>query len=78
MEYISTYMIHDTGTMKGTAMKPMTPFKNWVRELWMQHKDEYLDLKLPIPEKDLEEYFQKYKYWLKREYQHHRKLDNAR
>ena len=65
------------GTMKGTVMKHTTPFKNWVRELWMQHKDEYSDLKLPIPEKDLEEYFRKYKYWLKREYKHVRGLGNV-
>jgi hypothetical protein len=45
--------------MKGTAMKPMTPFKNWVRELWMQHKDEYSDLKLPIPEKRSRRIFSK-------------------
>ena len=70
-------MTHAIGTMKGTAMKPATPFKNWVRELWMQHKDEYSDLKLPIPEKDLEEYFGKYKYWLKREYRHHRRVNNV-
>ena len=37
----------------------------------MQHKDEYSELKLVIPEEDIEEYFGKYKYWLKREYKHH-------
>lgn len=70
-------MIHDTGTMKGTAMKPTTLFRNWVRELWMQHKDEYSELKLPIPEEDLEEYFRKYKYWLKREFRHVQRLDRV-
>jgi hypothetical protein len=48
----------------------MTKFRHWVQELWMQHKDEYVDLKLPIPEDDIGEYFQKYKYWLRREYRH--------
>jgi hypothetical protein len=70
-------MIRGTGTTKGTAMKSTTPFRNWVRELWMQHKDEYSDLKLPIPEEDVEEYFQKYKYWLKREYQHLKRIGNV-
>jgi hypothetical protein len=48
----------------------MSNFRHWVQELWMQHKDEYSDLKLPIPEDDISEYFRKYKYWLKREYRH--------
>ena len=48
----------------------MKNFRHWVQELWMQHKDEYIDLALPIPEEDLSEYFQKYKYWLKREYRY--------
>jgi hypothetical protein len=52
--------------------KKEKPFKFWVQELWMQHKDEYSDLKIPIPEKDMGEYFQVYKYWLKREYKHQR------
>ena len=51
----------------------MTNFRHWVQELWMQHKDEYVDLKLPIPEDSVDEYFQKYKYWLKREYRHQTK-----
>jgi hypothetical protein len=52
--------------------KKEKPFKFWVQELWMQHKDEYSDLKIPIPERDMREYFQIYKYWLKREYKHQR------
>jgi hypothetical protein len=51
----------------------MSNFRHWVQELWMQHKDEYVDLKLPIPEDSVDEYFQKYKYWLKREYRHQTK-----
>jgi len=52
--------------------KKEKPFKFWVQELWMQHKDEYSDLKIPIPEKDISEYFRVYKYWLKREYKYQR------
>ncbi len=48
----------------------MTGFRTWLQEMWMQHKDEYADLHIPIPESDLTEYFRKYKYWLKREYRH--------
>lgn len=48
----------------------LTSFRTWLQEMWMQHKDEYADLHIPIPESDLTEYFRKYKYWLKREYRH--------
>jgi len=44
----------------------------------MQHKDEYTDLKLPIPEETLSEYFQKYKFWLKREYRHQLTLEKEK
>jgi hypothetical protein len=55
----------------------MSNFRHWVQELWMQHKDEYVDLKLPIPEVSMDEYFQKYKYWLKREYRYQTKKSQA-
>jgi len=48
----------------------MTGFRTWLQEMWMQHKDEYSDMHIPIPESNLAEYFGKYKYWLKREYRH--------
>lgn len=46
-------------------------FRNWLQEMWMQHKDElaYHGERLDY---DLKTYFNKYKYWLKREYQHQR------
>jgi hypothetical protein len=45
-------------------------FRHWLTEMWLQHKDEYLDMGLVVPEKDLSQYFKQYKYWLKREYKH--------
>jgi predicted solute-binding protein len=45
--------------------------------MWMQHKDEYMELNLVIPESDAQEYFRKYKYWLKREYKHQKTLENV-
>ena len=50
----------------------MMKFRNWLQEMWLQHKDEYVDLGQVVPESDLAQYFQKYKYWLKREYKHQR------
>lgn len=46
-------------------------FRFWLMEMWMQHKDEYMELGIAIPESDAQEYFRKYKYWLKREYRHY-------
>ena len=51
-------------------------FRHWIQEMWMQHKDEYMELNLVIPESDAQEYFRKYKYWLKREYKHQKTLEN--
>lgn len=52
-------------------------FRFWIQEMWMQHKDEYMELNLAIPESDAQEYFRKYKYWLKREYKHQKTLENV-
>ena len=47
-------------------------FRNWLQEMWMKHKEECYDWHVPLSESNLEEYFRKYKYWLKREYKHQR------
>ena len=52
-------------------------FRFWIQEMWMQHKDEYMELNLVILESDAQEYFRKYKYWLKREYKHQKTLENV-
>lgn len=41
-------------------------FRWWVHEMWIQNKDELLELRQPPY--DQAEYFNKYKYWLKREF----------
>ncbi len=61
----------------GSSYK-VTGFRNWLQEMWMLHKDEYAELHIPIPEENQAEYFQKYKYWLKREYRHQMRVDNVR
>lgn len=48
-------------------------FRVWLQEMWMLHKDEYSDINQIVPERDLETYFRKYKYWLKREYKYQKK-----
>ena len=43
-------------------------FRQWVHELWLQNSDEHQAYnQLPYTQ---QQYFQQYKYWLKREYRH--------
>ena len=42
--------------------------------MWMKHKEESYEWHTPLQESNLEEYFRKYKWWLKREYKHWRNL----
>lgn len=52
-----------------------TPFRRWLHELWLQNSDEHRDFgELPYTK---EEYFQTYKYWLKREFRHQQGKQNA-
>ncbi len=46
-------------------------FRAWLQEMWMMHKDELSVLGQQC-DYDLAHYFNKYKYWLKREYKHQR------
>lgn len=50
--------------------KDFTDFRNWLRKIWLENCDEHREFgELPFT---MQEYFQKYKYWLKREYKHQR------
>jgi len=45
-----------------------SPFRIWVQEIWYQNSDEHLSFhENPLTMKD---YWDQYKYWLKREYRH--------
>ena len=44
-------------------------FRMWCQEKWFEHKDELEAYHQPLPY-TAQEYFQRYKYWLKREYRH--------
>lgn len=49
-------------------MKQESEFRHWCRNIWLDNCAELESYKqLPY---SLQEYFQKYKYWLKREFQH--------
>jgi hypothetical protein len=43
-------------------------FRTWLQRIYMDHKDEAMELGLPTC--DANTYFRMYKYWLKREYRH--------
>jgi hypothetical protein len=49
-------------------------FRMWCQEKWFEHKDELEGYKQPLSY-TAKEYFEKYKYWLKREYCHQQKND---
>jgi hypothetical protein len=68
-------MILATGTMKGISMKSTTPFRMWVQEIWFQNRAEHEEYgELPL---SLQDYWDQYKYWLKREYQYQRRVKNV-
>lgn len=47
-------------------------FRIWLQNKWFEHLDELDSLGLKEPDYDIKHYFNKYKYWLKREYRHQR------
>lgn len=51
--------------------KEVSQFRLWVHNLWLDSRDERSQLKiLPLT---MEQYWAKYKWWLKREYVHQHK-----
>jgi hypothetical protein len=45
-----------------------TPFRSWLRQIWLENCREHDEFnELPYT---LQEYWTKYKYWLKREFKH--------
>ena len=51
--------------------KSFLPFRHWLQHKWHEHRDE-LESFGSVCDYDHKEYFAKYKYWLKREYQFQR------
>ena len=50
--------------------KEMKPFRMWVHQLWIENIEEHLTYgEKPY---NIKEYWDTYKYWLKREYKHQR------
>jgi hypothetical protein len=48
------------------------PFRAWLSNIWMEHKEEHAEVgEVSLT---LDEYFRRYKYWLKREYRYQQKV----
>jgi hypothetical protein len=55
-------------------MKNWTAFRSWVFQVYTRNVDEHQEFgELPF---STQEYFQRYKYWLKREYTHQLKVNH--
>lgn len=51
-------------------MSKYSSFRHWLKEKWYEHLDEIVDLTGQRPRYDEREYFNKYKWWLRREYRY--------
>lgn len=48
----------------------MIPFKQWLQQIWLEHNDEVLSWTGSMPTYTSSDYFNTYKWWLRREYQY--------
>ena len=51
-------------------------FRLWLQNMWFEHKDELESIGQKC-DYDLIQYFNRYKYWLKREYRHQVRTKNG-
>ena len=54
----------------------MITFRQWLTQTWLEHSDEVLSWTGSMPTYDSRDYFNTYKWWLRREYQHQSKKVN--
>jgi hypothetical protein len=47
---------------------PVSTFRHWLYNVWLEHKTEILQYSGQDPDYDLQWYFKKYKWWLKKIY----------
>lgn len=52
----------------------MKPFRNWLQELWFENTEERMEWHQQP--QTLKEYFQQYKWWLRREYRYQKSKEN--
>lgn len=63
--------------MTNTFPKAPEPshFRLWVNNIWMHNRDEHQELREPVL--SITEYWNNYKWWLKREYRYQRRQGNV-
>lgn len=68
-------MIQNANTVQTAQKNPASAFRHWVHEIWLDNCDEHLTYgEDPYT---IKQYWNKYKFWLKREYryQHERRQE---
>ena len=63
-------MTRPVNTVPHARKRQSSPFRHWVTELWMENREERL-LYGEEPA-TITQYWERYKFWLKREYKHQR------
>lgn len=53
-------------------MSNQKSFRVWLQEMWFEHKEELASFNQKC-DYNVQDYFNRYKYWLKREYRHQTK-----
>jgi hypothetical protein len=48
-------------------------FRQWLQQRWYDHCNEFEGWHRRSPDYNLKDYFDRYKYWLKREYRYYQK-----
>lgn len=61
--------------MKNVFNRKSSDFRLWVNKMWYEHLAELESYKQPINYTSYD-YFRRYKFWLKREYQYQKKVHN--
>jgi hypothetical protein len=59
-----------------SSTRPWGPFRGWVHNLWVENCEEHFSLAEPVLSE--REYFQKFRWWLRREYRHHLQREQKR
>jgi len=54
-------------------MQKTTKFRLWLNKLWQEHRSEVYAITNKPVDYDINDYFNKYKWWLKREFKHQTK-----
>lgn len=69
-------MIIDIGIIKIINGKiTMKNFRHWVREIWLENCEEHLTYnENPYT---IKQYWERYKWWLRREYRHQQRKNNV-